>query len=57
MVKMEWQEGRALGNEEENLSNLRMKIHFLSLYFGNHMKVLGIQTFKPLHQGSTQSNR
>jgi len=40
MVKVDWQQGRALGNEEENLSKLLMKIHFISLYFGNNTKHL-----------------
>jgi hypothetical protein len=38
MVQVLWQQGRALGNEEENLSKLDLKIHFLSLDFGNHTK-------------------
>jgi hypothetical protein len=40
VVKVDWQQGRALENEKENLQKLRMKIHFLSLYFGNHTKYL-----------------
>jgi len=42
MVKVNWQQCRALGNEEENLSKLHMKIHFLSLDFGNHTKHLNV---------------